>query len=227
LSQAPSRKIVDLSHAIREGLITYPGLPSPVITPHLTREAAIKIYAAGTTFAMDLITMIGNTGTYLDSPFHRYFDGADLAGLKIETLVELETEVFDFSAASSRGIEASQLVGREISGKAVLLYTGWDKYFGELSYAKSAPYLSKGGAEFLVKSGVVLVGIDSLNIDDTESGGERPAHSLLLGAGIHIVEHLTNLGQLPATGARFTAAPPKVEGFGTFPVRAFATFSED
>ena len=227
MSQARSRKVVDLSHTIREGLITYPGLPSPVISPHLTRDAATKIYAPGTTFAMDLITMIGNTGTYLDSPFHRYADGADLAGLKLETLVELETEVFTLSASTARGIKPSQLVGRELSGKAILLHTGWDKYFGEDSYAKGAPFLSKAGAEFLISSGVVLVGIDSLNIDDTESGGERPAHTLLLGAGIHVVEHLTNLAQLPDTGARFTAAPPKVEGFGTFPVRAFATFNEN
>ncbi|MEI6216581.1 MAG: cyclase family protein [Actinomycetes bacterium] len=227
MPQARSRKVVDLSHTIREGLITYPGLPSPVISPHLTRAAATKIYAPGTTFAMDLITMIGNTGTYLDSPFHRYSDGADLAGLKLETLVELETEVFNLSASTTRGIEPSQLVGRELSGKAILLHTGWDKYFGEVSYAKGAPFLSKAGAEFLISSGVVLVGIDSLNIDDTESGGERPAHTLLLGTGIHVVEHLTNLGQLPDTGARFTAAPPKVEGFGTFPVRAFATFDEN
>jgi arylformamidase len=225
---ASGRRVVDLSHHIREGLITYPGLPAPVFTPHLTREASREKYAPGTEFALDLITMIGNTGTYLDSPFHRYGDGADLAGLDLATLVDLPAEVFHLTDVAPggdgpRGIPAEVLFDRELRGAAVLLHTGWDSRFGTPEYGSGAPFLSVEGVAHLVAQGVALVGIDSLNIDDTESGGERPAHTALLAAGIHVVEHLTKLGELPARGARFTAAPPAVEGFGTFPVRAFAT----
>ena len=213
--------VVDLSHRIRAGLTTYPGLPAPVITPHLTRAQSREKYAPGTEFAMDVITMIGNTGTYLDSPFHRYADGADLAGLDLATLVGLPAEVFDLDS-TERGIDVAALAGRDLQGTAVLLHTGWDRHFGSAEYGSGAPYLTAQGAQYLIDAGAVLVGIDSVNIDDTESGGERPAHTLLLGAGVHVVEHLTNLGALPSSGARFTAAPPAIEGFGTFPVRAFA-----
>lgn len=220
-----TRRIVDLSHVIREGLITYPGLPAPVITPHLTREDSKAKYAPGTQFAMDIVTMIGNTGTYLDSPYHRYEGGADLAGLDLATLVDLPAEVFHLQDASDRGIPASVFHDRDLAGTAVLLHTGWDQHFGTPAYTTGAPFLSADATEYLVSQGVVLVGIDSLNIDDTEvASGERPAHTGLLAAGIHVVEHLTRLGELPPTGARFTAAPPAFEGFGTFPVRAFATF---
>jgi kynurenine formamidase len=220
-----SRRVVDLSHPIRAGLVTYPGLPAPTITPHLTREDSRARYAPGTEFAMDVITMIGNTGTYLDSPFHRYAKGSDLAGLDLASLVGLRTEVFhleDAWDAARRGIRPETLADRDVRGAAVLLHTGWDRWFGQPEYGTGAPFLTGEAAQWLIDAGAVLVGIDSLNIDDTESGGERPAHSLLLGAGVHVVEHLTNLGELPPRGARFTAAPPAVEGFGTFPVRAFA-----
>ncbi|MDP9165243.1 MAG: cyclase family protein [Actinomycetota bacterium] len=223
-STAPTR-VVDLSHRIRAGLVTYPGLPAPVIEPHLTRERSRDVYAPGTEFAIDVITMAGNTGTYLDSPFHRYADGADLAGLDLATLVGLRAEVFhltDTWNADRRGVDALTLADRDVRGAAVLLHTGGDRHFGSPEYAVAAPFLTAGGAQYLVDAGAVLVGIDSVNIDDIASGGERPAHTLLLGAGIHVVEHLTNLGALPARGARFTATPPAVEGFGTFPVRAFA-----
>ncbi|MHC2998438.1 cyclase family protein [Microbacterium sp. HJ5] len=222
---ASPTRIVDLSHPIRAGLVTYPGLPAPTIAPHLTREDSRAKYAPGTEFAMDILTMIGNTGTYLDSPFHRYADGSDLAGLDLSTLVGLRTEVFHLEDAwtpERRGIRAETLADRDVRGAAVLLHTGWDRWFGRPEYASGAPFLTGEGAQWLIDAGAVLVGIDSLNIDDTESGGERPAHSLLLGAGVHVVEHLTNLGALPPRRARFTAAPPAVEGFGTFPVRAFA-----
>ncbi|WP_109208907.1 MULTISPECIES: cyclase family protein [Microbacterium] len=218
-------RVVDLSHPIRAGLVTYPGLPAPTITPHLTREDSRARYARGTEFAMDVITMIGNTGTYLDSPFHRYAEGSDLAGLDLATLVGLRAEVFhleDAWDASRRGIRPKTLADRDVRGAAVLLHTGWDRWFGQPEYGTGAPFLTGDAAQWLIDGGAVLVGIDSVNIDDTESGGERPAHTLLLGAGVHVVEHLTNLGQLPPRGARFTSAPPAVEGFGTFPVRAFA-----
>jgi kynurenine formamidase len=214
------RRFVELSHVIREGMITYPGLPAPTFTPHLTREDSKSRYAPGTEFAMDVIAMIGNTGTYLDSPWHRYEGGTDLSGLSLETLVDLPTEVF--TLATGRAIEPSLFENRELAGKAVLLHTGWDAHFGTPAYQFGAPYLSPAGVDFLIDAGVVLVGIDSLNIDNTEGTGERPAHTGLLAAGVHVVEHLTNLSQLPASGARFTATAPLIEGFGTFPVRAFA-----
>lgn len=217
------QRVIDLSHTIEAGLITYPGLPAPSIRSHLTREASRSHYAPGVEFAMDVITMIGNTGTYLDSPYHRYAGGADLADLSLSTLIELPAEVFHLTDARGRGIGAELFLDRSLAGSAVLLHTGWDEHFGTPAYASGAPFLTEDGARHLVEAGVALVGIDSLNIDDTESGGERPAHSLLLEAGIHVVEHLTNLAALPARGARFTAVPPKVRDFGTFPVRAFAT----
>ncbi|MGC4175947.1 cyclase family protein [Demequina sp.] len=219
------RTVVDLSHPIRAGLVTYPGLPVPIIEPFLTREASSDRYAPGTEFAMDVITLIGNTGTYLDSPWHRYVDGADLAGLALSTLVGLRAEVFHLSDAwgpERRGIGALAFADRDVRGAAVLIHTGWDRHFGSPAYATGAPFLAADAVHALIDSGAALVGIDSLNIDDTESGGERPAHSGLLAAGIHVVEHLTRLGDVPAQGAEFTAAPPAVEGFGTFPVRAFA-----
>ncbi|MFT2817435.1 cyclase family protein [Leifsonia sp. A12D58] len=229
---AAHSRLVDLSHTIRAGLITYPGLPAPVITPHLTREQSRQKYAQGTEFAMDTMTLIGNTGTYIDSPYHRYADGPDLAGLALETLVGLPAAVFhlerELANGHGRGIGAEIFAEHTaddphaLVDRAVLLHTGWDAHFGRPEYASGSPFLSEAGARFLVESGVALVGIDSLNIDDTESGGERPAHSVLLAAGIHVVEHLTNLGELPERGALFTAVPPKIEGFGTFPVRAFA-----
>ncbi|MDT5103913.1 MAG: hypothetical protein QOI25_1426 [Mycobacterium sp.] len=222
---AGAARVVDLSHPIRAGLVTYPGLPAPVITPHLTREDSRSRYAPGTEFAMDVITMIGNTGTYLDSPFHRYADGRDLAGLDLSTLVGLPAEVFHLTDAwdrTRRGIRAETLADRDLRGTAVLLHTGWDQHFGTAEYGFGAPFLTAEGVQYLIDAGAALVGIDSVNIDDTQSGGERPAHTLLLGAGVHVVEHLTNLAALPPQGARFTAAPPAIEGFGTFPVRAFA-----
>ncbi len=218
-------RLVELSHVIREGLVTYPGLPTPVFTPHLTREDSRSHYAPGTEFAMDIITMIGNTGTYLDSPWHRYAGGADLAALSLETLVDLPTEVFHLQDSRERGIPASVFWDRNVAGKAVLLHTGWSRHFGTPAYAGGAPYLTAAGVDHLVEQGVTLVGIDSLNIDDTEGSGERPAHTALLAAGIHVVEHLTNLGELPPSGSRFSAVPPRIEGFGTFPVRAYARLS--
>jgi kynurenine formamidase len=216
------RRIVDLSHVIHEGLVTYPGLPAPTFSPFLTREDSRAKYAPGTEFAMDIITMIGNTGTYLDSPYHRYGDGADLAGLDLSTLVDLPAEVFHLTDLTTRGIPVGVFLDRDVRGCAVLLHTGWDRHFGTPEYLRAAPFLEAAAVEYLIAQGVALVGIDSLNIDDTESGGERPAHTGLLGAGVHVVEHLTRLGDLPARGARFTAAPPAVRDFGTFPVRAFA-----
>lgn len=215
-------ELVDLSHPIRAGLVTYPGIPAPTITPHLTREASREHYAPGTEFAIDIIAMAGNTGTYLDAPYHRYAEGGDLASLDLATLVGVPAEVFRFTDATTRGIPAEALLDRDLAGTAVLLHTGWSRHFGTPEYAHGSPFLTEAGARHLVDAGVAIVGIDALNIDDTESGGTRPAHSILLAAGVHVVEHLTALDRVPVHGARFTAVPPRVEGFGTFPVRAFA-----
>lgn len=220
--------LVDLSHTIRAGMVTYPGLPAPSISAHLTREASRDVYAPGTEFAIGAITMVGNTGTYIDSPFHRYEDGADLAGLDLNTLVDLPTIVIHRRDVIARAVDVDELPEDIEAGCAVLIDTGWDRHFGTAAYAVDAPFLSEAATEHLVRRGVALVGIDSVNIDDAspEAAGRRPIHTALLGNGIHVVEHLTNLAALPARGARFTAVPPRVEGFGTFPVRAYATIPD-
>lgn len=215
-------RIIDLSHTLREGLVTLPGVPAPVLTPHLRRGEGS--YAPGTSFAMDVFTIPGNTGTYLDTAWHRYEGGADLAALDLATLVDLPTEVFHLVDSDARGISAEAFHGRDVRGKAVLLHTGWDRHFGTPEYGEPAAFLSADGVNYLAEQGVQLVGIDSVNIDDmsAESMGERPAHSVFLAQGIHVVEHLTNLAEVPESGSFFTAVPPKFEGTGTFPVRAFA-----
>jgi kynurenine formamidase len=213
-----------LNHVVTSGMTTYPGLPVPEITPHLTREASRGHYAAGTEFAIDRISMVGNTGTYLDSPYHRYADGADLAGLPLDRVVDLPAVVVRTVGRRTRAVDVGALAAYEVRGCAVLLHTGGDEHWGTPAYADPGPYLTGAGARWLVEHGAALVGIDALNIDDTgpDSAGERPAHSVLLAAGVPVVEHLTGLEQLPPTGARFSAAPVRVAGFGTFPVRACA-----
>lgn len=211
---------VDLSHTIRDGLVTYPGLPAPRIGDHLTREASRANYAPGTEFHIGRIEMVANTGTYLDSPAHRWADGADLSGLALERLADLPGALADLPRGA-RYFTARDLPSGSLAGCAVLLRTGWSAHFGTPRYFEPHPFLAADAAEALVRAGAALVGIDSLNIDDTR-GGERPAHSVLLRAGIPIVEHLANLAALPARGFRFSAVPPKIAGMGTFPVRAFA-----
>ena len=214
-------RLVELSHVIEAGMTTYPGLPGPEIGPHLTRAQSRDVYAPGTEFAIDRISMVGNTGTYLDSPFHRYPDGADLSGLPLDALADLPTVVVRADAASGRAIGPEALGGLDLAGHAVLLHTGWDRHWATEAYGRGAPYLTGPGARLLAEAGARLVGIDSVNLDDAESGGERPAHSILLAAGIPVLEHLTGLERVPATGARLHAAPPRVRGFGSFPVRAY------
>jgi arylformamidase len=221
--QTPSStaRFVDLNHVLTAGMITYPGLPAPTITPHLSRARSAQVYAEGTTFTIDTLTMVGNTGTYLDSPFHRFAGGTDLAGLALETLVDLPAVVVDARDRDVRGIGPRDLPDRSVAGCAVLLHTAWARYFGTDRYGVDAPFLTAAGAERLVDGGAVLVGIDSVNIDDAVPHGTRPAHTILLDAGVHVVEHLTGLEQMPAAGGTFTAVPPRISGFGTFPVRAF------
>lgn len=213
--------LVDVSHTVEDGMITYKGLPAPVITDHLTRERSREMYASGTEFQIGRIEMVANTGTYLDSPFHRYEDGADLAGLDLYSLANLEGLVVRNVDSAERGISAASVAGLDLSGKAVLFHTGWDVRWRTEAYSDGThPFLTADAAEYLAQSGAALVGIDSYNIDDTKDGN-RPAHSILLRSGIPIVEHLCGLGELPDLDFKFFAVPVKVKGFGTFPVRAF------
>jgi kynurenine formamidase len=214
-------RLVELNHVIRDEMTTYPGLPGPTIRPHLTREASRATYAPGTEFEIDRISLVGNTGTYVDSPFHRYASGIDLAGLPLERLADLPITVARLTGSGRRGVEVPALAALPVQGCAVLLHTGWDAHWGTAAYGDEAPFLTGAAARWLVDAGAALVGIDSVNIDDV-SDTKRPAHSTLLAAGVPVLEHLTGLDQLPATGGRLHAAPLRVERFGTFPVRAYA-----
>jgi arylformamidase len=222
----PAGRLVELNHVITAGMTTYPGLPGPEITPHLTRAASRGHYAPGTEFAIDRISMVGNTGTYLDSPFHRYADGTDLSGLALDAVADLPVALVRLTGSAEPGVAAPALAPYDVAGAAVLLHTGWDRHWGTEAYGgPDAPYLTEDGARALAAAGARLVGIDSVNIDST-AGNARPAHSILLAAGIPVLEHLTGLDQLPPTGARLHAAPPRVRDFGTFPVRAYAVLTE-
>jgi kynurenine formamidase len=213
--------IVDLSQPIRDGMVTYPGLPAPVITDHLGRQASRDRYAPGHEFQIGRIDMVANTGTYLDTPFHRYGDGHDLSGLDLAKVVDVPGLVIDAPGEGPIGPEVFE--GLDLAGKALLIRTGWSIHFGTDRYGDpSHPGLTATATEALVVADPTLVGIDSVNIDRTVDG-ERPAHSGLLGAGILIVEHLTGLDRLDGSDFTFTAAPPAIEGMGSFPVRAYAT----
>jgi arylformamidase len=214
-------RLVDLSHSIHAGMVTLPGLPGPEIEPHLSREASKKVYTEGTTFEIGRITMVANTGTYVDAPHHRFADGFDLAGFDLDTLADVPAVVVKLRDAPPGGVGAEALAAYEVRGRAVLIETGDSDRFGTPQYVEHAAFLTKEGAQWLVDQGAHLVGIDAANLDDM-TDGTRPAHTLLLQAEIPIVEHLTGLDAVPPTAARFYAVPPKVEGFGTFPVRAFA-----
>ncbi len=218
---ATGGRLIELSHVIRAGMITYPGLPAPRISPYVTREASREQYAPSTEFAIDQLTLVGNTGTYLDAPYHRFPDGADLSAISLNQTVDLPAVVVRVAGARQPGIDIGAVAAHDVRGKAVLLHTGDDARFGTPDYAAERHFLTRAGAAWLADHGAALVGIDGINIDDT-ADGERPAHTLLLGAGVPVVEHLTGLEALPPTGALFTAVPLRIEGFGTIPVRAFA-----
>ncbi len=218
---AAAQRFVDLSHTIEDGMITYKGLPAPLICDHLSREQSRALYAPGTEFAIGKIEMVSNTGTYLDSPYHRYADGKDLSQLELQSLVEIEGVVVRLTGMAGRAISRNALAATDVRGKAVLVHTGWDAHWRTDQYFENHPFLTGEAALWLRDQGARLVGIDSLNIDDT-TDGHRPVHTTLLGAGIPIVEHLCGLEQLPVSGFRFSAVPAKVKGMGTFPVRAYA-----
>lgn len=210
--------MIDLSHIIEDGLVTYPDLPAPHICDFLSREASRQHYADGTEFQIARIELVANTGTYVDAPFHRYADGVDIADLALEQLADLPGIVI---RTDRPAIDASLFQHLSVRGKAVLVQTGWDRHWATPTYLSGHPFLTRDAAAYLVEQGAALVGIDSLNIDDITDQA-RPVHSLLLGAGIPIAEHLCNLRALPEEGFRFFAVPPRFRGVGTFPVRAFA-----
>lgn len=213
--------LIDLSHTIEHGMITFKGLPAPVICDYWEREASRVHYDDGSSFQIGRIDMVANTGTYLDSPFHRFADGKDLAGLDLAQLAGLEGVVVRQPFEDALAVDADAFAGLNVSGKAVLVHTGWDRFWRTGPYFENNPFLTEAAAHLLVEGGAALVGIDSYNIDDTRTRS-RPIHSTLLGADIPIVEHMTNLAALPDTGFRFCAVPPKIKGFGTFAVRAYA-----
>ncbi|MSR63848.1 MAG: NUDIX domain-containing protein [Planctomycetes bacterium] len=219
-NSSPTTRFLDLSHTIHHGLVTYPGLPAPTIAEHLDRASSRAHYAPGTEFSIGRMELVANTGTYLDAPFHRYASGKDLAALELASLADL-TGVVVRAPRGVRALGPELFQALELAGRAVLIDTGWSRHFGTPAYGSGHPFLTRAAAEHLVAGGATLVGIDSLNIDDTASG-ERPVHSLLLERDVRIVEHLTNLASLPPQGFRFFAVPVKVRGMGSFPVRAFA-----
>ena len=202
-------------------MTTYPGLPGPIICDYLSREGSRARYAPGVEFQIGKIEMVANTGTYIDAPFHRYADGNDLAQLPLESLADLDAIVVRVPATAGRAVNRAAFEALELEGKAVLVQTGWDAHWRTERYLSGHPFLTGDAAEYLVSQGVVLVGIDSLNIDDT-ADTTRPVHSTLLAAGVPIVEHMCDLSRLPERDFRFFAVPAKVAGFGSWPVRAFA-----
>jgi kynurenine formamidase len=216
-------KLIDLSHTVEDGMVTYKGLPAPLICDYLSREASREHYTGGTEFNIGKIEMVANTGTYVDSPFHRFADGIDLAELPLESLAELPGVVVRATEAG-RAISAEAFRGLDVEGVAVLVHTGWARHWRTDQYFEGHSFLTGEAAAYLVEAGAAFVGIDSLNIDDTDDGS-RPVHTQLLRAKIPICEHMCNLEQLPDSGFRFHAAPVKVKAFGTFPVRAYAVIS--
>lgn len=213
-----AKRLVDLSHLIEHGMTTYQGLPGPHICDFWTREDSASRYDDGLSFQIGRIDMVANTGTYLDAPFHRFADGVDLAGLALEQLASVPGLLVQ---AGGQAVDAAAFEGLDLAGKAVLVHSGWDRHWRTDAYAHGHPFLTEAAARLLVERGARLVGIDSYNVDDTGRRA-RPVHTILLGAGIPVCEHMTNLGALPAHGFAFTAVPPKIAGMGTFPVRAFA-----
>ena len=219
------RRLVEISHEIAPGMATYPGLPGPVVSEFLSREASRSHYAPGTTFLIARVDMVVNTGTYVDAPFHRFEDGADVGSLPLENLADVEGVVVDASNRSGRGIGPSAFSGAALEGRAVLVRTDWSRNWGTPAYFEGHPFLTGEAARFLAAAKAALVGIDSLNIDDM-SGGERPAHTALLAAGIPILEHLCRLDALPASGFRLHACPAPFRNVGSFPVRAYAVLGD-
>jgi kynurenine formamidase len=217
-------RVIDLSHEIVDGMTTHPGIPPPVIGTFLSHEASAERYAPGTTFEIGRIDMVANTGTYIDTPAHRFRGRPDLSGLELDKVVDLDGVLVDCRDLQGKAIGPEPFGRVDLGGRAVLVATGWDANWGTAAYLSENPYLTEDAAKFLVQRGAALVGIDSLNIDSLKDP-RRPAHTAILGAGIPLVEHLTGLDRLPSDGWRFFAVPPRIVGLATFPVRAFALLS--
>lgn len=216
------KRLLDVSHTVEHGMITYKGFPAPIICDWMSREASRSKYAHGTEFQIGKIEMIANTGTYIDSPFHRYENGKDLSELPLESVADLDCLVVRIDATANAAIDTIPLAANRVGGRAVLFHTGWDRHWRTDTYFEGHPYLTERAADWLAKAGAAIVGIDSFNIDSVGTG-ERPVHSLLLARDIPIVEHMCKLATVPTQGGRFSAVPVKVKGFGTFPVRAFVS----
>jgi arylformamidase len=221
-----SSQLIELSHTIENGLITYKGLPAPVICDYLSREDSKKIYAEGTSFQIEKIEMVSNTGTYIDCPFHRFEQGNDLNDTPLEHFAELKGVVVRIPYQEKTAIDADLFSDIEIEGKAILVHTGWDAHWNTEKYYTGHPFLTEKAALFLMEKKARLVGIDSHNIDDTRTN-TRPVHTVLLGNGILIVEHLCHLSAIPDENFIFNAIPPKFKGVGTFPVRAMARLNRN
>ncbi len=221
MADLAQQRIVDLSHVIEDGMVTFGDLPGPHICDYWTREDSARKYDDGSSFQIGRIDMVANTGTYLDSPFHRYAEGKDLARLPLESLADLPGLVVRRPFAEGLATDAEHLAGLDVRGRAVLVHTGWDRHWRTDAYKLDHPFLTATAAALLAEQGAALVGIDSYNIDQT-SVRARPVHTILLGADIPICEHMTGLAQLPERGFRFSAVPPKIAGMGTFAVRAYA-----
>ncbi|MBI5953162.1 MAG: cyclase family protein [Chloroflexi bacterium] len=219
-----NRKLIDLSHIVEHGLVTYKGLPAPILCDYLSREDSRSHYSGGTEFHIGKIEMVANTGTYVDSPFHRFADGIDLSELPLESLVDLEGVVVRAQSVG-RAISATAFKNVNVKGKAVLVHTDWSRHWLTDQYYEGHPFLTKDAAELLVEAGAAFVGVDTYNIDDT-TDGTRPVHTILLGNQIPICEHMCRFDLLPDSGFRFHAAPVKVKAMGTFPVRAYAVLDK-
>ena len=213
------RRLIDVSHTVEHGMVTYKGLPAPIICDWMSREQSRAKYAPGTEFQIGRIDMVANTGTYIDSPFHRYETGRDLSELPLESVADVDCVVVRIEPGRT-AIDTVPLSASAVNGRAVLFHPGWDRHWRTDAYFEGHPHLTERAAQWLVSAGAIIAGIDSFNIDSVATG-ERPVHSVLLGADIPIVEHMCGLGGAPSTGGKFTAVPVKVKGFGTFPVRAF------
>jgi arylformamidase len=225
VAPAATTRVVDLSHPVTAGMVTFPGLPGPQISPHLSREESRRHYSEGTEFVIDRLTLVGNTGTYLECPFHRFPAGTDLGQQPLDLLVDLPTAVIHLAGAGRPAIDVPALAATPVEDRAVLLHTGWDRHWGTPAYGgPGAPHLTAAAADWLVEAGALLVGIDAVNLDDLADAA-RPAHTALLSAGVPILENLTNLAALPAEGARLHAAPPALHGMGAMTVRAYALMS--
>lgn len=199
---------------------TYPGLPEPSVDVNMSYETSHERYQDKAEFFIASLHLCGNTGTYVDSPMHRHRGAADLSGLPLERLADLETVVVDCSGAD-RAIGADALAEVEVRYRAVLIRTDFSRYWATPEYfAEPNPFLTADACELLVRQGALFVGIDSLNIDDA-ADWSRPAHTTLLGAGIPVCEHMTNLGSVPASGGRLHAVPIAWVGGASFPVRAY------